>query len=118
MLGQFDPTNPTQWIALLAALIPLVVWAGSGFVRGLVMLSQRREQQWRRLHELASALYNKEGASGAWVQFLAAQELKRLRTRRKEAKMLANKAADHFSSKSPNDPETAALIAELRKFGR
>jgi hypothetical protein len=51
------------------------------------MWSQRREEQWRRLHELASALYNKEGASGAWVQFLAAQELERLKTRKKEAKV-------------------------------
>ena len=112
------PTNPTQWIALFAALSPLVVWAVSGLVRGLVMLSQRREQQWRRLHELASALYNKEGESGAWVQFLAAQELTRLKTRKKEAKLLANKAADYFSARSPNEPETAALIAELRKFGQ
>ena len=82
------------------------------------MLSQRREQQWRRLHELAAALYNKEGEAGAWVQFLAAQELTRLKTRRKEAKILANKVADYFSAKSPEEPETAALITELRKFGR
>ena len=39
------------------------------------------------------------------------------KTRKKEAKMLANMIADYFSAKSPNEPETAALIEQLRRFG-
>lgn len=82
MPASIYPRDAGQWAALIAALVPLVVWAVSGVVRGVVMWSERREGQWRRLHELATILYNKDGQSGLWAQILAAQELKRLRTRR------------------------------------
>jgi hypothetical protein len=77
------------------------------------MRSQRREGEWRRLHELATILFNRDGQSGVWNQILAAQELKRLKTRSKEAKILAKSAADHFASLSPSQVPRQ-LIDELR----
>jgi hypothetical protein len=61
-------------------------------------------------------LYNKDWQSGGWAQILAAQELSRLRTRKKEAAILAKSAAEFFSSRDVQDPGLQKLIAELRKF--
>ncbi len=74
------------------------------------MWNQRREGEWKRLHELAAILYNKDGESGLWSQVLAVEELKRLRTRRKEVLELAHAAAIQFSS-LPQTPETKGLYS-------
>ncbi len=115
MPASIYPTDARQWAALIAALVPVFVWAVSGLIRGAVMWNQRREGEWKRLHELAAILYNKDGESGLWSQVLAVEELKRLRTRRKEVLELAHAAAIQFSS-LPQTPETKGLINKLRDF--
>ena len=79
------------------------------------MWNQRREDEWKRLHELATVLYNKDGEAGLWNQILAIQELKRLRTRRKEALELVRSADIYFSS-LPQTPDIKQVIGKLRGF--
>jgi hypothetical protein len=91
------PSNFAEFLALIAALIPVFIWAVSGLVSARVHLKENKQKQWRRLHELASALYNHNHAQGRWVQEVAIRELAEFQGVHKEAaKQILIDAKAHF----------------------
>jgi hypothetical protein len=116
MPNSIYPTNPAEWAAFLAALVPLIIWASAGMWRVWTERRARTEGDWRRLHELALILYNNATQSGLWGQIAAARELQRLKSRRRDAQDIAALAALWFKHHPQQTDGTPIIVAELEAF--
>lgn len=106
------PDNAEEVTALIAALVPLVIWALSSMITAVAKLLESRREAWQRLNSLVTVLYNKGHESGQWRQILAVRELEEYWTHRVAIHEIAKLASAHFSSQGGND----LLVAELQKI--
>tara|TARA_R110002110_G_scaffold394957_1_gene609242 strand:- start:4253 stop:4597 length:345 start_codon:yes stop_codon:yes gene_type:complete len=106
------PENAGELAALIAALVPLAIWAFSSMITAVAKLLDSRREAWRRLTCLVTVLYNKDHEYGQWRQILAARELGEYRTHRGVIHEIANIASEHFSGQDDSFP----VIAELKKI--
>jgi hypothetical protein len=79
------PADVTQLTALIAALIPLVLWALAAMQASLAKRAENHATRWKRIHDLAKILYNKDYEAGKWAQISAAYELSEMRGKQKAA---------------------------------
>lgn len=115
----FYPKETSEWIALIAACIPLIALCGSAasfaiaaFWRALTHRQERKEHDWKRLHALIEILNNKEGQHYIWTQISAVREMETLNLAKPAARSIARKALRYWKEQNAN-PE---MIKELERF--
>jgi hypothetical protein len=117
------PSSATELTALIAVLVPLVVATFSG-LRGVGIKSLENDLvRWRRLNELAKALYNKDHEYGQWAQIAAVYELASYSAPHKDAAnaILAD-AKRHFGqneklSQAIMNAQAGSSLYRLARFG-
>lgn len=112
MLDAIYPKNLAEWAALVTAISPLLVWAFSSILRTREISSERRESEWRRIHDLTAMLHNAEDKIGYWQQVLAIEELRRFRGHRGVVHQIATRILQSLQGRAVN-PEIIPLLEKL-----
>ena len=89
------PQNATELAAIVAAAVPLLVWAVSGAFSVYTRLGENRRADWLRINELIQILY-RGGDHGLWAQMLAVTELRSFGAQRRTLKPILAAAAIFF----------------------
>lgn len=108
------PNNSGEWAALLAAIVPLFIWALSSVGAALSAWrragsdrAERYAKDWVRIGELMNLMHN--GArNGLWVQQTAIEEFRRFRRQRQELVPILKSAQTYWA------PANAALAGTLQ----
>ena len=90
------PKNITELSAILAAAVPLLIWATSGAFSVHTKLGANRRADWLRINELIQILY-KGVDYGLWAQMLAATELASFKKQRAALIPIMKSAVIYFS---------------------
>jgi hypothetical protein len=110
------PKNATELAALIAALLPFTIWMVSGLRAVWTRAAEVRQQEWRRLSELAQLLYNKDYHTGMWAQIAAINELADVRGKNQvvAAKTILEQVLQQFGDLPVIKEQTEAALTRLR----
>jgi len=108
------PQTFTELLGLAGILVPLVIATFAGLTAFRTKASENDLVRWRRINELASTLYNKDGELGLWAQFAAAYELGETRSPHKgAAQAILTHARQNFQANSALSDALNAALARL-----
>lgn len=111
------PQTSSDYITLVALLLPLFAWAFSLVPRARARGREDELASWRRLQELLDIIYNKDNEHGLWKQLTAIAELARQSLRRQDAKAIAEEALVFWKPQGVHPRLVEALEEATRKLG-